>query len=80
MKKELEKIISPIVEKEGLIFDSVRLKRMDGKKAIEVIVDKEDSVDVDDCARLSKLIDPLLEEVDPFGGESYLLIVSSPGS
>gem|GEM_PF-3797792 len=81
MKDELKEIILPIVETEGLIFKSVELGERDGKKTIEITVDKEaSSVDVDDCAKVSKLIDAVLEKRDPFDGESYLLIVSSPGS
>ena len=81
MKKRFKEIIPPIIESEGLIFDSVEVGKKDGKKTLTVIIDKkEGSVDVNDCSKISKLIDPIIEEEDFFDDQSYLLIVSSPGS
>ena len=80
MKKRFLEIIPPIIESEGLIFDSFEVGKKDGKTALTIIIDKEDGkVDVEECSRVSKLIDPIIEEED-FFDESYLLIVSSPGS
>ncbi len=81
MKKRFEKIIPPIIESEGLVFKKVEVEKKDGKIALTVTIDKKDGkVDVNDCSKISKLIDPIIEEEDFFDGESYLLIVSSPGS
>ncbi len=80
MKKRFLEIIPPIIESEGLIFHSFEVGKRDGKKTLTVIIDKEDGkVDVNDCSKISKLIDPIIENED-FFEESYLLIVSSPGS
>lgn len=80
MKDEIKKIVEPVIESEGFILDSVELENRDGKKALVISIDKEDgSISVDECSRISKLIDPLIEKRDLFE-ESYLLIVSSPGS
>ena len=80
MKKRFLEIIPPIIESEGLIFHSFEVGEKDGKKSLTVFIDKEDGkVDVEDCSKISKLIDPIIEQEDFFEG-SYLLIVSSPGS
>lgn len=81
MKKRLKKIIGPIVESENLIFKGVDIDEGDQKRTITVIIDKKnEAVDVNDCVRISKIIDPILEEEDLFKGKSYFLTVSSPGS
>ena len=80
MKKRFLEIIPPIIESEGLIFDSFEVGKKDGKKTLTVIIDKEDGkVDVEDCSKISRLIDPIIEN-ENFFEESYLLIISSPGS
>ena len=80
MKDEIKKIVEPVIESEGFILDSVELEKRDGKKALVISIDKEDeAISVDECSQISKLIDPLIEKKDLFE-ESYLLIVSSPGS
>ncbi len=78
--KEIKKIVGPIVESKGLILNSVKIERRDSKKALIITIDKKDGmVSVDDCSKISKLIDPIIEEYN-FIKENYLLIVSSPGS
>ncbi len=81
MEKRLNKIIPPIVDSEGLIFHSLEIKKENGERKIIVTIDKDgDAVDVKDCSRISKIIDPIIEAEKFFNGESYLLVVSSPGS
>lgn len=80
MKKRFMEIIPPIIESEGLVFDSFEVGQKDGKKTLTITIDKKDGkVDVDDCSRISRLIDPIIEN-EKFLDGSYLLIVSSPGT
>jgi ribosome maturation factor RimP len=41
-------------------------------------IDKEGGVNVEDCAQVSRIIDPILESADLIE-KSWVLIVSSPG-
>jgi ribosome maturation factor RimP len=43
-----------------------------------VYVDKPGGIGLDDCEKISRLIEPLIDERDPIE-ESYCLVVSSPG-
>ncbi len=45
---------------------------------LRVTIDREGGVGIDDCERVHRAIDPLLDEADPIEG-SYYLEVSSPG-
>src|SRR5512142_3213797 len=74
----LEPILAPVVEAAG--FRLVRLRLMGGKrKTLQVMAERADgSMNVDDCAQLSRALSDFLEQEDVVEGD-YLLEVSSPG-
>ena len=74
----LEPILTPAIEAAG--FKLVRLRLLGGKqKTIQVMAERPDgSMNVDDCAELSRALSDFLDKEDPIEGE-YLLEVSSPG-
>src|ERR1700682_4569278 len=74
----LEPIIAPAVEAAG--YRLVRLRLMGGKrKTLQIMAERPDGqMDVEDCAKLSRLISEVLEAADPISDE-YVLEVSSPG-
>ncbi|MDE2183164.1 MAG: ribosome maturation factor RimP [Alphaproteobacteria bacterium] len=74
----LEPIIAPVVEAAG--FRLVRLRLLGGKqKTLQVMAERADgTMNVDDCAQLSRALSDYLEREDPLEGD-YLLEVSSPG-
>jgi ribosome maturation factor RimP len=74
----LEPIIEPAVEAAG--YRLVRLRILGGKtKTLQIMAERPDgTMNVEDCARLSRALSDFLEREDPFEGE-YLLEVSSPG-
>lgn len=45
---------------------------------LRVTIDSDNGIDIDDCERMTRAIDPILDEADPIDG-SYILEVSSPG-
>jgi len=75
---QLEPVLAPVVEAAG--FKLVRLRLMGGKKkTLQVMAEREDgSMNVEDCATLSRALSEFLEQDDPIEGE-YELEVSSPG-
>ncbi len=74
----LEELIEPVVEAAG--FRLVRLRLMGGKtKTLQIMAERPDgSMNVDDCAELSRALSEFLETEDPIEGD-YNLEVSSPG-
>ena len=75
----LEPIIAPAVEAAG--YRLVRLRLMGGKrKTLQVMAERADgTMNVEDCAQLSRALSAILErEGGPIEGE-YMLEVSSPG-
>jgi ribosome maturation factor RimP len=81
-QSEIETRILGMIEPtaKGLGLDIVRVRVMGGHRpTLQVMTERPDgTVSVEDCARLSRRISPLLDEQDPIAGE-YSLEVSSPG-
>ena len=71
-------LAEPLAEALGL--EIVRVRVMGGKKTTcQIMTERHDGdVSVGDCARLSRALSAVLEEVDPIADE-YDLEVSSPG-
>lgn len=74
----LEPIIEPAVQAAG--YRLVRLRILNGKtKTLQIMAERADgTMNVEDCARLSRALSEFLESQDPIEGE-YHLEVSSPG-
>ena len=76
--QRLAAIVQPTIE--GMGFELVRLRLMAGKKVtLQIMAERPDgTMEVDDCAGLSRQLSALLDVEDPISGE-YTLEVSSPG-
>ena len=76
--QRLAEIVRPTVE--GMGFELVRLRLMVGKKAtLQIMAERPDgTMEVDDCADLSRQVSAVLDVEDPIERE-YALEVSSPG-
>lgn len=74
----LEEVLTPTIEAAG--YRLVRLRLMGGKvKTLQIMAERADgTMNVEDCATLSRALSEFLETEDPIEGE-YNLEVSSPG-
>ena len=72
-------LLNPAVEAAG--YRLVRLRVSGGqRKTIQIMAERPDGhMGVEDCAKLSRALDDVLEAADPVDGE-YVLEVSSPGT
>lgn len=73
-----EELALPVLEEMGLSLWDVRFEKEGSGWYLRYFIDKAGGVDIDDCERFSRAIDPLLDEADPIE-QSYCLEVSSPG-
>jgi len=78
LKEEIENLIKPIIENTGCEFKKLELKFQGRNQLLTITVDKTGGVNVEDCAKISRLIEPVLDEKNLIRGK-YLLVVSSPG-
>jgi ribosome maturation factor RimP len=81
--RRLATIVQPLIE--GMGFELVRLRLMGGKRiTLQVMAERasgtpgEGTMEVEDCARLSRALSAVLDVEDPIERE-YSLEVSSPG-
>ena len=72
-------LAKPIVEEEGCSLWDVEYAREAGTWYLRVFVDKEGGLSIDDCERISRRLDPLLDEEDPIP-DSYVFEVGSAGA
>lgn len=76
---KVEALAGPIVEEEGCELWSVEYVREAGTWYLRVFIDKDGGVGIDDCERISRRLDPILDEEDPIP-DSYVFEVGSAGA
>jgi ribosome maturation factor RimP len=76
--RTLIELLDPVAEAAG--YEIVRLRLMGGQtRRLQIMAERPDgTMDVEDCARLSRAISQVMDAADPIKGE-YLLEVSTPG-
>jgi len=82
---ELQKLIEPEVEAEGLALVRVKMTGGTSDPTLQVMAERPDTrqLTLDDCARLSRRLSEMLDALEEKGADpietSYRLEVSSPG-
>ena len=69
---------APIVESFGCSLWDVEYVREGAERYLRVFIDKEGGIDIDDCEKIHRALDPVLDEKDPIA-ESYYFEVCSAG-
>ena len=68
----------PIVEENGCSLWDVEYVREGSERYLRLYIDKAGGVDIDDCEKIHRAVDPVLDEKDPIS-ESYHFEVCSAG-
>ena len=76
--EQIEKVSLPVIEELGLELVDVQFRREQRGWVLRLIIDKQDGVNLDDCAVVSREISQLLD-IEDFIDQAYNLEVSSPG-
>ncbi len=71
-------IVEPTVTGLGYMLWDVEYVKEGAEMVLRITIDKEDGIGIDDCEKVHRAIDPVLDEADPIEN-SYRLEVSSPG-
>ena len=73
-----EKIV-PIIEEQGYeVVEVEYIKKSDGMN-LTFYIDSENGIQIEDCEKVSKLIDSVIDDINPTDDKPYILSVSSPG-
>ena len=78
VKEEVERLVLPILREEGMELVDIEYKMGKGRGILRLYIDKPGGVKIDDCERVSKKIEPILDMSDLVRGH-YFMEVSSPG-
>lgn len=79
LTEQVAALARPVVEEEGCSLWDVEYVREAGTWYLRVFIDKDEGVSIDDCERISRRLDPILDEEDPIA-ESYVFEVGSAGA
>ena len=77
--QRIEEIIAPTLTEMGYVIVRLQLQG-DRRPTLQIMAERADrkTMDVEDCAKISRAVSPLLDVDDPIE-EAYSLEVSSPG-
>ena len=76
--EQVEAFAKPIVEECGCSLWDVEYVREGSERYLRLYIDKDGGVDIEDCEKIHRLVDPILDEKDPVP-ESYHFEVCSAG-
>ena len=79
VKAICEEKVVPVIEELGYeVVEVEYAKKSDGMN-LTFYIDSENGIQIEDCEKVSKSIDDLLEQVNPTEDQPYILSISSPG-
>lgn len=79
LTEKISELAAPVCEQCGCELWDVEFVKEAGSRYLRVYIDKAGGVSIDDCENVSRILDPVLDEVDLIA-ESYVFEVSSAGA
>ena len=76
--EQVEAFAKPVVESFGCKLWDVEYVREGSERFLRLYIDKDGGVDIEDCEKIHRAVDPILDEKDPIA-ESYHFEVCSAG-
>ena len=74
----VRELVAPVATEMGYFIWDVEFCKEGADKYLRITLDNEDGINIEDCEKVHRAIDPILDEIDPIEG-FYYLDVSSPG-
>ena len=78
IKDTVREAIEPTVAELGYSIWDITYSKVGADYHLEITIDNENGIYIEDCEKVHRAIDPILDEIDPIEG-FYYLDVSSPG-
>ena len=78
IKDTVREAIEPTVSELGYSIWDITYQKVGADYHLEITIDSEKGINIEDCEKVHRAIDPLLDEADPIE-EAYHLEISSPG-
>ena len=74
----VKRIAEPLAEELGYFLWDVEYVKEGADMYLRITIDSEEGITIEDCEKMHRAIDPLLDEADPIE-DAYHLEISSPG-
>ena len=79
VKTICEEKVTPVIEQLGYeVVEIEYAKKSDGMN-LTFFIDNDNGIVIEDCEKVSRAINDLLDEINPTDDQPYILSVSSPG-
>ena len=78
VKETVREAILPTVTELGYLIWDITYSKVGADYHLEITIDNDAGINIEDCEKVHRAIDPILDECDPIEG-FYYLEVSSPG-
>ncbi len=78
IKETVREAILPTVTELGYRIWDVTYSKIGADYHLEITIDNDNGINIEDCEKVHRAIDPILDELDPIE-DFYYLEVSSPG-
>ena len=79
IRETVKEAILPTVTELGYRIWDITYSKIGADYHLEITIDNDEGISINDCERVHRAIDPILDECDPIEG-FYYLEVSSPGA
>lgn len=76
IEKKVRELIEDEVSKMGIRIDSVTYEKEGSNYFLRIVIDRDKIIDIDTCVEVTKVINPLLDDLDIIE-DSYILDISS---
>lgn len=74
----VRELVEPTVKELGYEIYDVEYSKIGTELHLEITLDSENGINIDDCEKVHRAIEPIIDEADPIDS-FYYLDVSSPG-
>ncbi len=71
-------LVSPVADELGYMLWDVEYLKEGADMILRITIDKPEGIGIEDCEKMARAIDPIIDEADPIE-VSYKMEVSSPG-
>ena len=78
VSETVKELAWPIAEELGFFIWDVEFVKEGARRILRITIDNEEGINIEDCEKMHRAIDPVLDEADPIE-EAYYLEISSPG-
>jgi ribosome maturation factor RimP len=78
IRETVREAVEPTILSLGYSIWDITYAKVGADYHLEITIDSEAGINIEDCEKVHRAIDPILDEIDPIEG-FYYLDVSSPG-